>query len=229
MNIHYILHERFEGLACIEKWITLNKHQTSVTKTYEKPEFPSEINFDMLIIMGGGMNVEDEDKHPWLSAEKQFIKQAIDEKKIVLGICLGAQLIASVLGRKIYKNKYTEIGWFPVFLEPEAHMHGLDFLPGINMVFHWHGDTFDIPRGAKKLASSRYTPNQAFIYKERVMALQYHYEVDEEAVKKMLTHAGHEIKVGEGIQSSEEILLNLQYVQENNQIMFKLLDYLAEK
>ncbi|MEI7851737.1 MAG: gamma-glutamyl-gamma-aminobutyrate hydrolase family protein, partial [Kiritimatiellales bacterium] len=190
MNIHWLQHVPFEGLGCIEPWLIENGHDVSCMRLWAGDSFPNTGNVDGLIVMGGPMGVYDEAIYPWLAEEKAFIKKIIAQDKPVLGICLGAQLIAEVLGAKVAKNKQREIGFFPVFgksaaLTEQRPPGGLrsvataseDWkLPGEFMAFHWHGDTFGIPEGAAHLASSAACGNQAFIYKDNVLALQFHLE-----------------------------------------------------
>ena len=149
MNIHYLQHVPFEGLGSIEAWLKTGNHRLTDTRLYQNGPLPEMADFDWLIVMGGPMGVDDEDQYPWLKQEKQFIQQAIESGKIVLGICLGAQLIAAALGAKVYKNKNPEIGWFNIdrHIEAEKTILSSVILSQLE-VFHWHGDTFDIPAGS---------------------------------------------------------------------------------
>ncbi|MCK7557005.1 type 1 glutamine amidotransferase [Chitinophaga sedimenti] len=117
MNIHYFQHVPFEGLGCIADWIDRKGHQVSVTRWYAGDAPPPHDQTDWLIIMGGPMGVYDAAQYPWLETEKAYIREAIQQGKRVLGICLGAQLIAAALGAKVYPNREKEIGWFPVHFE----------------------------------------------------------------------------------------------------------------
>lgn len=230
MKIHCIIHESFEGIGCIKDWIALKKHKVSFTLVFNNEKFPNPADIDWLIIMGGGMSVYEEDKYPQLTQEKEFIRKCIDTKKTILGICLGSQFLADSLGAKVYPAKEKEIGWFPVLLYKNNLPVPLKSLPGSLMAFHWHGDTFDIPKNAVGFASSELTPNQGFFYDENILALQYHYEVDEYAVRKMVQNAEKELsEKGRFIQSSEKIIEGIRYVKENNSIMFRMLDYLESK
>ncbi|MBV9468373.1 MAG: type 1 glutamine amidotransferase, partial [Abitibacteriaceae bacterium] len=143
MRIHSFQHVPFEGLASIEAWATSRGHTLSASKFYNSEPLPQIEEIDWLIVMGGPMNIYEENKYPWLVPEKHFIKQAIDRQKPVLGICLGAQLIADVLGAKVTRNPSVEIGWFPIQLTAAALNSPLfSFLPSQFPVLHWHGDTF---------------------------------------------------------------------------------------
>ena len=181
MNIHYFQHASFEGLGIIEDWIRKPGNSVTATKFFEDERLPFVDLFDVLIIMGGPMSVGDTDKFKWLTPEKKLIEKAIKANKKVLGICLGAQLIADVLGANVYKNKYREIGWWNVDYKKDGQIDGLD-LPSSQRTFHWHGDTFDLPNRAKLIASSEACQNQGFVL-DNVMALQYHMEVTPAAVR----------------------------------------------
>ncbi len=135
---------------------------------------------DILIIMGGPMGVYEDDKHPYLNNEISLIQKRITAHKPILGICLGAQLIAAALGAKVYPGTQgKEIGWFPLRLHENAQNTPLKHFDGtLTNMFHWHGDTFDLPVGATLLASSEKYAHQAFTYGHHVMALQCHPEVN---------------------------------------------------
>jgi len=194
MKIHYLQHEPFEDPGSILEWAKERRHAVSSTMMYENQPLPSVDAFDMLVIMGGGMSVYEEDEFPWLTAEKRFIEQAIRREKAVLGICLGAQLIASALGAAVYKNTYKEIGWFPVTLTREgASSRFCRNWPHTFQAFHWHGDTFDIPRGARWTAFSKATSNQSFEYGAKTVALQYHIESTPESVARLVAECANEL------------------------------------
>lgn len=207
MKIHYLQHVPFEGLGNIEKWAIANHHSISSTKLYANDALPLMEDLDFLIIMGGPMNIYEEDKYPWLTTEKKLIEQAIQQNKIVLGICLGSQLIADVLGAKVYKGNYPEIGWFPVTQTEEAKKSDIfSLLPEKFPVFHWHGDTFELPNNATHLAYSEACQNQAFSYGKKVVALQCHLESTPDNLQQMIKHCSDEFVEGKYIQKPEEIL-----------------------
>jgi GMP synthase-like glutamine amidotransferase len=228
LRIHYFQHVPFEGIACIEDWINLHNHQVSSTRFYDNQLPPAMDEFDWLIIMGGPMGVNDEEQFPWLKTEKAFIRDAIAHNKTVIGICLGAQLIAAALGAKVYPNKQKEIGWFPI--ENPGNMTPCDAVYQIAdgfTVFHWHGDTFDLPEGAVHLFRSKACLNQGFLYKENVVALQFHFEANPQSVDDMVTHGLDEIETtGPFIQSTEFILGQKDYYKASNDKMFEILTHL---
>jgi len=227
LSVHTFMHVPFEGLGCMEQWIKSNNHVTGYTRFYEDYRLPEVEDIDWLIVMGGPMSVYDEARYPWLAEEKAFIRKAIDSGKTVLGICLGSQLIAEVLGAKVYPNHCKEIGWFDVDLTETASM--LSLFAGFEKqfpVFHWHGDTFDIPAGSRLLVSSSLTPNQAFLYGDKVLGLQFHLEVTTVSLQSMVEHGIEELAPDNTIQSAESILSEKRYMADNNQKMFQLLDYM---
>jgi GMP synthase-like glutamine amidotransferase len=224
MRIHSLEHEPFEGLANIEVWAKNKGHTISRTLLFNKEEFPDINEFDWLIIMGGSMNIYEEEKYSWLREEKNFIAQAIANKKIVLGICLGSQLIADVLGGKVSKNKYKEIGWFPVKLRNEARNSFIfGSLPYEFIAFHWHGDIFRIPSGSVRMAQSKGCENQAFEY-GRAIGLQFHIEYSAESINLMFKNCGAEIVEGKYIQKPDEIVSQIENVKVIKEILFLLLD-----
>ena len=216
MKIHWFQHVPFEGLGCIAPWLADNGHAVSCTRLWAGDAFPDIGRIDGLIVMGGPMGVYDEAIYPWLAQEKSFIKQIIAQDKPVLGICLGAQLIAEVLGSKVWKNTQREIGFFPLAGDGQ-------WLPAEFTAFHWHGDTFGIPDGAEHLASSAACKNQAFIYRERVLALQFHLETTDESLREIYKHCAGEVVPGPFIRTLEESLTGSSVLAACNRLMFDLL------
>ncbi len=229
MRIHYIQHVPFEGPASIRLWADRHGHDQTSTRVYEKPDFPGVDSLDWLVIMGGPMGVYDELQYSWLIAEKQLIRNAIDVGKTVVGICLGAQLIAEVLGATVFSNKHKEIGWFPVELTPAGSASGLfGFLPDRFTAFHWHGDTFTLPQGAVHLAKSKACENQAFLYGNNVLGLQFHLESTPQSVKDLAQNCCNEIQPGPYIQTKEQILsASADQYRRINDVMFGILDRLS--
>ncbi len=211
MNIHYIQHVAFEGLGSIEPWVQQNAHFLTGTRPYLNEEFPPIEDIDMLVVMGGPMNIYEESKYPWLVEEKRFLDKAISKGRSVLGICLGAQLLAGVLGARVYANKNKEIGWFPVETTENARTSTLfNTFPQCLEAFHWHGDTFDIPQGAKQIARSAGCENQAFVYDERIVGLQFHLETTLASAQQLIANCADEIVPGPYIQEVQEMVANKQ-------------------
>lgn len=227
MNIQVFQHVSFEGPACIEEIAKQNSYNLSVCRFDLGDPIPSPNNFDMLIIVGGPMSVNEESKYPWLLAEKKAIEQAIRENKIIFGFCLGAQLIADVLGAKVYKNKEKEIGWFPVYrTHPGEGNLPLQFLPDIATVFHWHGETFDIPANAVHLYESEATENQAFLYGKNTLALQFHPEMLKHSIEDLVQSCKSDLNKGRYVMSAGEIIENYsKYKASNKKIIENLFRY----
>ena len=225
MRLHYLQHVPFEDLANIKLWARHKGHSVSRTLLFNDEKPPPVNDFDCLIIMGGPMNIYEEKKYPWLIREKRFIEKTIASENKVLGICLGAQLIADVLGSMVYKNKYKEIGWYPVLLTKEAKKSSVFYkLPKKFLAFHWHGDTFKLPSGCIRIAESEGCANQAFEYNGRVIGLQFHLESSPESINQLILNCSDELVEGRYIQTSEQILSNENNVREINRIMTLLLE-----
>lgn len=194
----------FEPLGTIAPWAQRHGHEVTGTRVYERAAFPVQESFDALIVMGGPMSVNDEDQHPWLRDEKAFIERTLKEDKPVLGFCLGGQLIATVAGATVAPNQYQEIGWFPI-KRTDGAPTGL--FPAEAMVFHWHGERFELPSGALHLASSEGCDNQAFLLGSNVLAMQFHLEFTPEIVAGLAERLKNEMQEGEPyIQTTEAML-----------------------
>ncbi|MDR3568564.1 MAG: type 1 glutamine amidotransferase [Syntrophobacteraceae bacterium] len=208
MKLHYLQHVPFEGPANVGDWAQNQGWDLSATHLYRGENLPATSEFDWLVVMGGPMNIYEEDRYPFLAAEKKFIQKAIEANKLVLGICLGAQLIADVLGGSVTRNRHKEIGWFPVSLRPEG-MESAVFtsFPPEFAALHWHGDTFSLPPGAAMVAQSTACPAQAFTYNGgRVVALQFHLESSPDSVRLLIENCSDELVEGEFIQKADAIL-----------------------
>jgi GMP synthase-like glutamine amidotransferase len=228
LNIHYLQHVSFEGLGSIQYWVRRGPHTLSATRFYRGEPLPAIEEVDLLVVMGGTMNIYEEAKYPWLAQEKRFIEQAIAGGCRVLGVCLGAQLVANVLGAKVYASPDKEIGWFPVQLAEAASTSCLfTAFPPVLEVFHWHGDTFDIPAGALHIARSAGCAHQAFVYDERVVGLQFHLEATRASAQQIIAHCADEMVEGQYIQSPHLILADASRFNAINRTMDEMLDRLT--
>lgn len=159
---------------------------------------PSLTPYDGLVILGGPMNVDEVEKHPHLVTEVELIQQAIAEGMPILGICLGAQLIAKALGAKVTQNPAKEIGWYDVTPSEAGHTDPLlQHFEGTQKIFQWHGDTFSIPLDAVHLASSPDCANQAFRYGDNVYGFQFHLEVDARLIDTWLQRPAYQQEIAE--------------------------------
>jgi len=227
IHIHHLQHVAFEGLGSIATWAKNRDCVLSATHLYNGDGFPSQDDFDCLVVMGGPMSIYEHELYPWLTAEKKFIEQSIKNQKTVIGICLGAQLIVDVLGQKVYSGEQKEIGWFPVFKTEQARQTSIaDFLPDESDVFHWHGDTFDIPHGAIHIARSEACNSQGFIYNRRVVGLQFHLETTRQSAKLLIENCSDEIVAGRFIQAPDEMLSVESRFKTVNRLMETLLESL---
>ena len=191
VKVHVLQHVPFEGVGSIHSWLTQRRASVSYTRFYEKSALPEIADVDLVIAMGGPMSVNDEVSLPWLKDEKRFILQAVQAGRPVVGICLGAQLIAGALGARVYPAPCKEIGWFPI--ESTSDAAGLFRFPKTVPVFHWHGETFDLPPGSTKLARSAGCENQAFQVGSNVIGLQFHLETTPESASAIMSHCRNEL------------------------------------
>ncbi|MGB1581063.1 MAG: type 1 glutamine amidotransferase [Nevskiales bacterium] len=225
MHIHWFQHVPFEGLGSIEDWAKQKGHSLTCTRLHVGEQPPNPDNYDWLIVMGGPMGVFDEAEHPWLAGEKQAIRAAIQAGKAVLGICLGAQLIAHVLGAEVAPNADREIGWFPVKLTQNAALSPLFAEFGAEFdAFHWHGDRFECPRRALRVALSAACNQQAFVYNERVVGLQFHLETTPDSARAIIAHCPQDLSPGPYVQTAESMLADEARFAALNVQMAQLLD-----
>ncbi len=156
---------------------------------------PAAAQLDGLIVMGGPMGVMDTDEHPRLIPEMELIEEAVTLDLPVLGVCLGAQLLAAALGARVYRGHGEEIGAGEVDLVSDDPVLGRE--GGRLPVLHWHGDTFDLPDGARLLASSEEYENQAFRFGRRAYGLQFHVEIGREAAESITPHLPEHVRFDE--------------------------------
>jgi GMP synthase-like glutamine amidotransferase len=227
MRAHVLLHVPFEGPGSIAPWLESRCTTVSYTRFFESPQLPDLDFIDLIVAMGGPMSVTEEDRFPWLIAEKFFIHDAIIRGIPVLGICLGAQLIAGAMGARVYRNPVKEIGWFPV----RAVTSPVDVFrfPEECLAFHWHGETFDLPAGAVRLAKSDACENQAFQLGRNVIGLQFHLETTFASASALLENCGDELVPDTYIRSEQEIRsVPPSTYQDVNAVMSDVLSYLSK-
>lgn len=221
MKILIFQHVEFETPGIIQTICKGKAYEMEIKKLYEIG-VPAAMDFDLLILMGGPMSISDEDKYPFLIDEKKYIKNALINQKKVLGICLGSQLLADALGAKVFPGESPEIGWFPVVktnLNP-------GFLPDIMTSFHWHGDTFELPHNALQLYKSDHTPNQAFLYNNQALGLQFHMEMDRKGLHALIENCRSELIPGRWVMTEQEILEKFDlYSRYNHKTMENILHY----
>ena len=227
MKAHYFKHVPFEDLGSIRSWLMKDSYTITCTPFFESADLPVLQEIDLLIVMGGPMSVNDEKIHPWLVPEKKFIRQMIMSGKPVLGICLGAQLIASAMGAKVYPNSMKEIGWFPVYGIPSDDSSVFCFPQSLE-AFHWHGETFDLPVGATHIAKNDGCKNQAFQLGRSVIGLQFHLETTPQSARDLVAHCRNELVPAACIQTEKEILsAEAAQYQSINRLMDRILAFLS--
>lgn len=229
MRIHVLQHVPFEDEGNIGAWARANGFPLARTRLYAG-EFPPDYEqYDWLVVMGGPMSVKDEEAYPWLKPEKLAIREAIANRKTVLGICLGAQLIAEVLGGIVVSSPEREVGWYPVeLLEAGATCPLFHYFPTHFTAFHWHGETVTLPNDVTHIAKSAGCDNQAFLFGDRVLGLQFHLEITRAGISNLLQHCGADLAtLGPFIQRREVILSRTDEVVEIHGFLVRLLEALA--
>jgi len=222
-HVHVLQHHDCENLGTIAQALQNAGVSPRYTRTFEGQPVPKQMGDTVgLIIMGGPQSVYEQKKFSYLRDELHLIEKAIQQAKPVLGICLGSQLLASALGASVYPARQKEIGWNRVTLTDIAAIDPLFAgVPKSFTALHWHGDIFDLPRGAASLASSALTAHQGFRYGKNAYGLLFHIEVTLPQVRKMVetfsgelqaaglngaaiilnahTHLGQIQKIGQGV------------------------------
>jgi GMP synthase-like glutamine amidotransferase len=224
MKIHLLQHVDFEGPGEIGTWVDMRNHDITIIRMYDGVPLPSVGNTEGLIIMGGPMSVNDTAEFPWLVDEIEYVRDAISRGVRTLGVCLGAQILARACGVRVYKNAEKEIGWFPVFRKGAAHFLFTADIPETMTVFHWHGETFDLPEGACLHYSSEGCGNQCFTIRS-ALALQFHLEMNSAGIVGMIENCGNELTDGTYIQSIDEIKEGFErHREENTRVLVDILD-----
>ena len=226
IRIHVLQHEPFEGIGGMAPRLAALGAVIRTTRLYEDPALPASHDADLVIAMGGSMSVNDEAALPWLRPEKRFLRAAIDAGTAVLGICLGAQLIADALGGRVTRNPVPEIGWFPVEgVPPPTGVDAFRF-PDRFWAFHWHGETFALPPGAIHLARSAHCAHQAFQFGARVIGLQFHLETTADSAQALLEGCANELIPGVPTIQSAEAIRSFPRFDEVDALMGDVLAYL---
>jgi GMP synthase-like glutamine amidotransferase len=231
MRVHILQHVEFEGPGAAKAWLTAQGARVDYTRFFApQAKLPDPRTLDLIIAMGGPMSVNDEDKYPWLQEEKRFLSEAIRHGTPVLGICLGAQLIAAACGSKVTAARSREIGWHPISAV-DGDDSGCFSFPPQTTAFHWHGETFDLPAGAVHLARSAACENQAFQLGRSVVGLQFHLEAIPDSVELLIRNCGQELADGGPWVQSETAIRSVppSNYQTINALLGDLLYYLLAR
>jgi GMP synthase-like glutamine amidotransferase len=231
MRVNVITHVPFEGPAAVGSWALSRGHElveiAGVTEEYPEPSA-----VDLVVVMGGPMDADDELASPWLAAEKRFIRAALADGASVIGVCLGAQILAEALGGSLKRNPEPEIGWYEVLLtEAGREQPLLAAWPDAFVTGHWHGDTFDLPSGVETCASSRACANQLFVAEGgRAVGIQFHLEWDEPGLSDLIAACDDELVVGGGFVDSAEALMEgvAEHGETCRKLLHNLLDAVAD-
>jgi GMP synthase (glutamine-hydrolysing) len=191
-----VMHNKTEGAGTFENILKEMGWEREVLPLFEGDPLPRAAEeYALILLMGGPMSVNEEERFPFLKQETAFIRKRLKLGKPVLGICLGAQLMAKALGARVYPGPYKEIGWYFLNLTPAGKADPLfAALDPCFLVFQWHGETFDLPEGATCLAGNQDFPHQAFRFGDLSYGLQFHFEVTEEMIKTWVKQWAGEIK-----------------------------------
>ncbi|AUN95277.1 type 1 glutamine amidotransferase [Pseudazoarcus pumilus] len=226
MKALILQHVPFEGPGSIDDWLAEREAEVRTVRLFAGDALPAPDAADLVVAMGGPMSVNDEWFHEWLADEKRFLAQCVAADRAVIGICLGAQLIASALGATVGPNEHREIGWFDVEAVP-AREGRLPFPERIR-AFHWHGETFELPPGAERLARSEACENQAFQIGERVIGLQFHLETTPHTLDALLEACGDELDPEPFVQDEDSIRVGLHAAMaDNNRLMSTVLEHVT--
>ena len=223
MKISVLQHAAYEGPGEIAAWAGQRGHALTIHHLYREDALPRLDDFDLLVVMGGEMNIYQYRDWPWLKPESALIRSALEQGKRAVGICLGAQLIADALGARVVQNAEIELGWLPVQWTEDARDTFPELGPAAT-VLHWHGDTFALPPGATRLAASEGCPEQGFLVPNKCLALQFHMEVDPALVRQFVNGQA-EWPTGPYTQTPKVILSEaVRYHEENRRLLHGMLD-----
>lgn len=219
MKAIILQHENGTPPGSTTLWLEKNNISYEIIRTDQKSLVLESKNFNILVICGGSMNIDQENKFPWLIEEKKIIKTAIHESKLVIGLCLGAQLIAEALGGKVRPMSGTEFGWQDVQLIDDSIWNSS---AKTLKVFQWHSYCFSNIPGAKTIATSPQCAEQAFVFKKNVMGFQFHPESNHEWIKECAEE--RVLPAGPYCQTKAEVLEIIHQQVELQSMYFKVLD-----
>ena len=226
MRLLLLQHDPLDGPGSLTEWAAARGHTIFTCLICRGDPLPPVGSFDLLVSLGGPMGAYDEEKHPWLAAEKEYLRQAVAAGKKILGLCLGCQLLADALGGKAFRHSCKEFGWQPI--EPTTAGGEWFGAQGTFHAFQWHGDTYTLPPGAVQLARNEASEQQAFLMKgptgDQVLGLQFHLEWTERMAREALAEPGVAPPPSPSVQTPGEILADPTLFDSAKKRFFALLD-----
>lgn len=232
MKILVFQHVAFEYPGAIEDWAIEHNHELILCKSFAGDSVQKIDTYDVFIFLGGPMSVHDKNIYQWIEFEKSVITNAFNQNKKIIGICLGAQLIAETFGAEVIKQKSPEIGWHDVDFTwnigdsretPGIVTKLTEIFPNKMQAFHWHGETYNLPANSIKISESKACENQAFLIGSNVAAFQFHMEIKQEGVKALLENCSEDIDNSDYVQSNDEILNGVENISTMNNVFKRFL------
>lgn len=234
LKVHYFQHIAGEGFGSCFEYLKSLGAQISATEFFALPgdllldieALPSVDDVDLLIIMGGAMSVNDEANYSWLKVEKRWIRRYLSKGKPAIGLCLGGQLIANALGANVSRNAYQELGWGSVYKTSDENSNYFS-VPAELTVMQWHSETFEIPKGAKLLATNQICQNQMYQIGANVLGFQFHPEITPRVLSLYIENEEHEQEFkGPHVQPMEMLKKSKnELFQSGNDLLISAINY----
>lgn len=230
-SILCLVHAAHVGAGTTRAWAESRGHAwTSIDLGAQQPLPADATSFDCIVVTGGPMGVYEADRYPWIREEIAFLRQAIEQRIPLIGLCLGAQLLAAALGADVRPHDYHEIGWWPVRVTDVARsLHCWAHMPDEFTAMMWHGDTFQLPEHTIHLASSSGCERQGFATPDgRVIGVQYHPEFDMTDVNRLVQVNSLPTDHGGWISSTHDITQGHEYANTGRDLWWEMLDRFIE-